>query len=63
MSTGGSCDTCELEAIVGLDGRWKRYGKKWAASAAEQRDLRQSEATWHKEPVFDLPNNVRESNR
>jgi hypothetical protein len=61
MSTGGSCDTCELQAVLGLDGRWKRYGDKWTAGAAEQRALRESEATWRKEPVFDLPNNVRES--
>jgi len=63
MSTGGSCDTCELEAIVGLDGRWKRYGEKWTASAAEQRDLRQSQGAWGKAPEFDLPNNIRESTR
>ncbi len=63
MATGGNCDTCELEAIVGMDGRWKRYGEKWTASAAEQRAISQSQATWYKQPAFDLPNNVRESGK
>ena len=62
LDTGGNCDTCELQAVVGLDGRWKRYGGKWQATpAAEQRTIQQSEASWARLPSFDLPNNVREA--
>ena len=60
LSTGGSCDTCETQAIIGLDGRWKRYNGKWSAPSAEEHAIRRSEADWKKTPAFDLPNTVRE---
>lgn len=61
LDTGGGCDTCELQAIVGLDGRWKRYGKQWqSTSAAEQRAIRQSESGWKQTSSYQITNTERD---
>lgn len=61
LDTGGSCGTCELQALVGLDGRWKRYGKQWkSAPAAEQRAIRQGEPGWRQAPAYQITNTVRD---
>lgn len=54
LSTGGSCDTCETDGVMGLDGRWKRFGERWMASSAERRSLEQAQGKWSKLPELDL---------
>ncbi|RZT10050.1 hypothetical protein SAMN05216319_1501 [Duganella sp. CF402] len=61
LDTGGSCDTCELQAVVGLDGRWRRYGSKWKSTpASEQRAIRLREPSWHLAPRYPINNTVLE---
>lgn len=62
LDTGGSCDSCELQAVLGLDGRWKRYGKQWqSTSVAEQRAIRQSESGWRQAAPYQITNTVRDA--
>lgn len=54
LSTGGSCNGCEIDGIMGLDGRWKRFGERWMAPKAERRNLEQAAGSWGKVPELDL---------
>ena len=59
--TGGSCDTCETQALLTLDGRWKRYGNKWQSTpASEQRVIRLREPSWKLAPRYPINNTVLE---
>lgn len=61
LDTGGSCDTCETQALLTLDGRWKRYGSKWQATpASEQREIRLREPSWKLIPRYPINNTVLE---
>lgn len=61
LDTGGSCDGCEISAVLALDGRWKRYGRHWLAPAAEQRLIRAHEAAWRTAPATAIVDGVREA--
>ena len=63
LDTGGNCSTCEIDGLMSLDGRWKRYGKQWRSAAArEQRAIRRAEARWWPQKPFSIENTVREPN-
>lgn len=61
LDTGGSCDTCEIQALLALDGRWKRYGSKWQSTpASEQHEIRLRESSWKRVPSYPINNTVLE---
>lgn len=60
LSTGGSCDTCEIDGIMGLDGRWKRFGERWMVAKAERRSLERAAGGWGKVPELDLNTPLRD---
>jgi hypothetical protein len=61
LDTGGACETCETEAIMGLDGNWKRYGKHWQSiPATEQNAISKSEPGWRQVPVYLITNTMRD---
>lgn len=61
LDTGGGCDTCETQALLTLDGRWKRYGNKWQSTpASEQRVIRLREPSWKLAPRYPINNTVLE---
>lgn len=60
LSTGGGCDTCEIDGVMGLDGRWKRFGGRWMASRAERRILERAQGSWGKVPELDLNTPLRD---
>lgn len=61
LDTGGSCDSCEISAILTLDGHWKRYGKQWQSTPVlERRAIRLREPAWMLEPSYMITNVMRE---
>jgi hypothetical protein len=54
---GGNCDTCELQALLGRDGKWKRYGNKsFPMSRAEKADINAHLTQWQKAPSNHVTN-------
>jgi len=58
---GGNCDTCELEALLGSDGKWKRYGNKsLPMSRAEKTDIDAHLAQWQQAPSVQITNTAKD---
>lgn len=58
LGNGGSCDTCENDAVMDLSGRWKRYGNRWYTSGAERKDIARHESRWFKQESVLLENKI-----
>lgn len=58
LDNGGNCSTCELDAVTDLNGKWKRYGQRWYASASERDDIAKHEQGWLKQEPFLLKNKI-----
>ncbi|QBE63140.1 hypothetical protein [Pseudoduganella lutea] len=57
FDNGGSCDTCEISAVLGLDGRWKSYGEKWLAVSRKERGaIEAAQRDWLQVPTQDINN-------
>lgn len=54
---GGNCNTCELEALLGSDGKWKRYGNKlFPMRRAEKADIDTHLTRWQQAPSVQITN-------
>ncbi|NRR30292.1 hypothetical protein HSX11_08830 [Oxalobacteraceae bacterium] len=61
IDNGGNCDKCEIDAVIDLQGRWKRYDKRWLTkAAAERKAISKKEAEWFRQEPFYLQNITRE---
>lgn len=61
LGNGGNCDTCENEAVMGLDGRWKRYGQRWLkATPQEKKSINTHLDAWQNADGVLITNTVRE---
>ena len=59
---GGNCDTCELEALLGSDGKWKRYGNKsFPMSLAEKADIDAHLMEWQRARSVQITNTVKDT--
>lgn len=59
LDNGGNCDACEIDAVMDLQGRWKRYDRKWLVSGKEKLDIKKRENDWfHKTTAFYLHNKI-----
>lgn len=64
FDNGGSCDTCEISAVLGLDGRWKSYGEKWLAVSRKERGaIEAAQRDWLQVPTQDINNMQREEGK
>jgi hypothetical protein len=58
---GGNCATCELEALLGGDGKWKRYGNKsFPTSRAEKADIDAHLTQWQQAPSVQITNTAKD---
>lgn len=58
---GGNCNTCELEALLGRDGKWKRYGNKsFPMSRTEKADIDTHLPRWQQLPLVHITNTVKD---
>lgn len=61
MGNGGSCDTCEVDGIMDMKGRWKRYGGRWLfATKSERTAIAAQEMIWYRQDDFSLNNMTRD---
>ena len=61
MGNGGNCDTCENDAIVGLDGQWKRYGTRWFnLRKSEKAQIEKQQRAWFKQSPLFISNTTRD---
>ena len=59
---GGNCDTCELEALLGRDGKWKRYGNKsFPMSRVEKADIDAHLTQWQHVPAVQITNTIKDT--
>ena len=59
---GGNCDRCELEALLGRDGKWKRYGNKsFPMSRAEKTDIDAHLRQLQQAPSVQITNTVKDT--
>lgn len=57
IANGGSCPTCERFGLIGMDGRWKRYGAAWKnVPTAERREIGRAEPQWRAVPWYAINN-------
>lgn len=60
FSNGGNCDTCEIDAVMDLRGKWIRHDKKWFVRGAERRDINSREQRWFSSTeAFYLENKIK----
>ncbi|MET3135463.1 hypothetical protein AAKU55_005773 [Oxalobacteraceae bacterium GrIS 1.11] len=58
---GGSCDICEVNAVVDTNGKWKRYGRNWLGTSKQEKiNILKKERNWIKTPQFFIPNSTLE---
>jgi hypothetical protein len=60
LDNGGNCSGCENQALMDLDGNWKRYGNRWYARPAEKEDIARHHEAWFKQESILLENKVRD---
>jgi hypothetical protein len=60
LGNGGNCIGCENQAVMDLDGRWKRYGDRWYARSIEKEDIERHHEAWFKQESILLENKVRD---
>lgn len=61
MNNGGNCDTCENDAVIGLDGRWKRYGARWfSIKKLEKNQIEKQQRAWFKQSPLFISNTTRD---
>jgi hypothetical protein len=58
LDNGGNCNVCEVSAIIDLDGKWKRYGKRWYVNGKERKEIEMHETAWFKQDSFLLKNKI-----
>lgn len=58
LDNSGNCDACEINAIMDLNGKWKRYDKKWFVSGVEKRAIQKHSKDWFKSEAFYLKNKI-----
>jgi hypothetical protein len=58
LDNGGNCDDCEINAVMDLQGKWKRYDRKWFVSGAEKQEITKRSAGWFKAEAFYLNNKI-----
>lgn len=58
LANGGNCIGCELDAIIGLDGKWKQYGKKWFVTGTEKLRISKNKKNWITKENFLLKNKI-----
>jgi len=46
LDNGGSCDDCEVSALMDLNGKWIFYGDRWFVSGAEKKQVSGSRNKW-----------------
>jgi hypothetical protein len=56
FDNGGNCDACEIDALMDLNGKWKKYDKKWFVSGSEKREIQKRSENWFKAKSFYLEN-------
>ncbi|MES2050042.1 MAG: hypothetical protein V4447_16705 [Pseudomonadota bacterium] len=56
LDNGGNCNVCEVSAIMDLNGKWKRYGKRWFVDGKERKEIAKHEKAWFKHESFLLKN-------
>jgi hypothetical protein len=61
MANGGNCEECEREVVFGLDGQWKRDGKRWLVRGAEKRAIGASMEAWRRIEEVDITNTTRDA--
>lgn len=60
LDNGGNCNSCEVSAVMDLNGKWKRYGKRWYVAGKERKEITQNAHAWFKQESFLLKNKTEE---
>lgn len=48
FDNGGSCDDCEVAALMDMKGKWIFYGSLWLVSGNEKKEIKRSRGAWLK---------------
>jgi hypothetical protein len=56
LGNGGNCDACEVSATMDLNGKWKRYDRRWYTSGDERKVMTIGDEKWWRQDSFFLIN-------
>lgn len=63
LGNGGNCGTCEVSATMDLNGKWKRYDRRWYTSGNERKIIAAGEKKWWRQDSFFLINKMEDSEK